>query len=175
VQGKTYDLDVGDGREIDAALIERLAARATVSVQRNVAEGVVKQMFSDPVLIRRRLGQGAFRVIVTDTYHRQCAVTREHTLPILEAAHIKPVTEAGEHLITNGLLLRTDVHRLFDLGYVTVSHDMKFRVSKRLDEDWQNGKAYYAYDGQTINLPRDAACRPDVRLLEWHADTVFLK
>lgn len=175
VQGKTYDLDLREGREIAAALAERLAARATVSVQRNVAEGVVRQMFSDPVLVRRRLGQGAFRVLVTDMYDRQCAVTREHTLPILEAAHIKPITMAGQHLVTNGLLLRTDVHRLFDLGYVTISPDMRFRVSKRLEEDWRNGKVYYAYDGQPINMPNDSSCRPDPQMLEWHADTVFLK
>jgi putative restriction endonuclease len=175
VQGKTYDLDTGDGRDIAVALDDRLRARATVSVQRNVAEGVVQKMFSDPILVRRRLGQGAFRVLVTDTYERQCAVTREHTLPILEAAHIRPVTQAGEHLVTNGLLLRTDVHRLFDLGYVTISPDLRVRVSKRLDEDWRNGKVYYAYDGQSINVPKDSSCRPDLRMLEWHADTIFLK
>jgi HNH endonuclease len=175
VQGKGYDLDVGTGREIAAALEERLMWPSTVSTQRNVAEGVVRRMFSDPVLARRRLGQGAFRVLVTDTYERQCAVTSEHTLPVLEAAHIQPVTKFGEHLVTNGLLLRSDVHRLFDLGYVTVSPDMRFRVSSRLGEDWRNGKIYYAYDGKPINLPKEPSSRPDQRLLEWHADTVFLK
>jgi len=175
VQGKSYDLDEGEGREIAAALDERLAARATVSVQRNVAEGIIQKMFSDPALARRRLGQGAFRVLVTDTYERQCAVTREHTLPVLEAAHIRPVTQAGEHHVTNGLLLRSDVHRLFDLGYVSISPDMKFRVSRRLEEDWRNGKVYYGFDGKPINLPKDPSCRPDARMLEWHADTVLLR
>jgi putative restriction endonuclease len=175
VQGKGYDLEVGTGREIATAIDDRLAAGTTISVQKNVSEGVVKRMFSDPVLARRRLGQGAFRILVTDTYDRQCAVTREHTLPVLEAAHIRPVTQAGEHLVTNGLLLRSDVHRLFDLGYVSISPDMKFRVSHRLDEDWRNGKIYYALDGKPINLPKDPSCRPDARMLEWHADTVLLR
>jgi len=168
-------LDVGTGRQIAAAIEDRLAAGSTISVQKNVSEGVVKRMFSDPALARRRLGQGAFRVLVTDTYERQCAVTREHTLPVLEAAHIRPVTQAGEHLVTNGLLLRSDVHRLFDLGYVSITPDMKFRVSRRLDEDWRNGKIYYELDGKPINLPKDPSCRPDTRLLEWHADTVLLR
>lgn len=175
VQGKTYDLDQGTGRELWTALEQRLIQRSTSSVQRNVAEGIVGRMFSDPVLARRRLGQGAFRVLVTDTYERQCAVTREHTLPVLEAAHIRPVTQAGEHLVTNGLLLRSDVHRLFDLGYVTITPKLQFRVSDRLGEDWRNGKIYYAYDGQEIHIPKDPACRPDIHLLEWHADTVFLR
>lgn len=175
VQGKTYDLDEGEGRKLWNLLEERLTQRSIISVQRNVAEGVVGRMFSDPTLARRRLGQGAFRILVTDTYERQCAVTREHTLPVLQAAHIRPVTKAGEHLVTNGLLLRSDVHRLFDLGYVTITPDLKFRVSNRLDEDWRNGKIYYAYDGEEIHVPKDPARRPDAGVLEWHADTVFLR
>ena len=175
VQGKTYDLDKGTGQEIWTALQERLVDRAAVSVQRNVGEGTVSRMFSDPILARRRLGQGAFRILVTDTYERQCAVTREHTLPVLQAAHIRPVTQAGEHLVSNGLLLRSDVHTLFDRGYVTVTPDLKFRVSTRLETDWRNGKIYYQLDGHSIHVPRDQSCRPDVRQLEWHADTVFLR
>jgi putative restriction endonuclease len=175
VQGKTYDLDEGTGRQLWLELDARLKERAIVSVQRNVSEGIVGRMFSDPVLARRRLGQGAFRVLVTDTYERQCAVTREHTLPVLEAAHIRPVTQAGEHQVSNGLLLRSDVHKLFDRGYVTVTPDLKFRVSSRLNEDWQNGKIYYQLDGHSIHVPKDPSCRQDLRQLEWHADTVFLK
>jgi putative restriction endonuclease len=174
VQGKTYDLDHGTGREIGLALEASLQQGAIASVQRNVSEGIVSRMFSDPVLARRRLGQGAFRLLVTDMYDRQCAITREHTLPVLQAAHIRPVTQAGEHRVTNGLLLRSDIHTLFDRGYVTVTPDLKFRVSTRLNDDWQNGKIYYQLDGREIHTPRDQTCRPDSQLLEWHADTVFL-
>jgi putative restriction endonuclease len=173
VQGKGYDLDVGTGRQIWEALEERLILSTASSVQRNVADGQVRRMFSDPVFARRRLGQGAFRILVTDTYERQCAITGEHTLPVLQAAHIRPVTQAGEHLVSNGLLMRSDVHTLFDRGYVTVSPDFKFRVSRRLNEDWNNGKIYYQFDGRQIHLPKDPSCRPDALQLEWHADTVF--
>jgi putative restriction endonuclease len=175
VQGKTYDLDVGTGKELWLALEERLKQNAVHSLQKNVAEGIVGRMFSDPVLVKKRLGQGAFRILVTDNYERQCAVTREHTLPVLQAAHIRPVTQGGEHRVSNGLLLRSDVHTLFDRGYVTVTPKYEFRVSKRLDDHWQNGKVYYAADKQKIILPRDQSCWPDTQLLEWHADTVFLK
>jgi putative restriction endonuclease len=175
VRGKTYDLDTGDGLNLRVALEDRLRERPAVSVQRSVAEGVTARMFSDPMLARRRLGQGAFRVLVTDAYERQCAITREHTLPVLEAAHIRPVTQAGEHSVNNGLLLRSDVHTLFDRGYVTVMPDFKFRVSSRLRRDWQNGKIYYRLDGEPIHVPRESSCLPDRELLEWHADSVFLK
>jgi putative restriction endonuclease len=174
VQGKTYDLDKGSGLELWNALEGRLAANAVVP-ERNISDGSFTRMFSDPVLARRRLGQGGFRILVTDTYQRRCAITSEHTLPVLEAAHIKPVTQGGEHLVSNGLLLRSDIHTLFDRGYVTVTPDYKFRVSKRLNDDWQNGKIYYSQDDQRINLPTDPTCRPDRQLLEWHADTIFLR
>ena len=175
VQGKTYDLDESPGKELWRELELTLSARANASVQRNVAEGTVGRMFSDPVLARRRLGQGAFRILVTDTYGRQCAITGEHTLPVLQAAHIKPVTKGGEHAINNGLLLRSDVHTLFDRGYVTVTPDFKFRVSRRLDDDWRNGKIYYELADKTIRLPSDPSCHPDLQVLEWHAEEVFLK
>lgn len=142
VQGKTYDLEKSPGKELWAALQNAVSARLLVSTQRTVSDGTVQRMFSEPVLTRRRLGQGAFRVLVTDTYARRCAITGEHTLLVLEAAHIKPVMLGGQHEITNGLLLRSDVHTLFDRGYVTVTPDFKFRVSRRLDKDWRNGKVY---------------------------------
>lgn len=69
-------------------------------------------------LMRARLGQGAFRVMVSDAYQRRCAVTGERTLPFLEAAHIRPYTEEGPRVISNGLLLRSDLHTLFDRGYM---------------------------------------------------------
>lgn len=175
VRGKTYDLDSGTGLELSAALELRLQTGGQVSTQQSVAHGVPARMFSDPVLARRRLGQGGFRILVTDTYDRRCAITSEHTLPVLEAAHIKPVSNGGEHSVTNGLLLRSDVHTLFDRGYVTVTPDRKFRVSRSLNDRWQNGKIYYALDGKEIFTPKDASCFPDRELLEWHADTVFLK
>ena len=82
------------------------------------------------------------------------------TLPILDAAHIQPYAEGGEHSVTNGLLLRTDIHRLFDLGYVTVSSGGRFEVGRRLREDFENGHHYYAMHGQQLSLPLDARQHP---------------
>ncbi len=56
---------------------------------------------------------------MTEIYTRRCAVTKERTLPALDAAHIRPYREGGKHEPPNGLLLRSDIHRLFDKGYVT--------------------------------------------------------
>jgi putative restriction endonuclease len=148
------------------AILEREAQQPTapISIPR----------YGEPTLIRPRLGQGGFRVSVTDVYQRHCAVTGERTLPILDAAHIRPYGQGGEHDVRNGLLLRTDIHRLFDLGYVTVSSDGRFEVGRRLKEDFENGKHYYAMRGNPIFWPHDPEQCPKKVLLEWHQINRFL-
>ncbi len=178
VRGKGYDLTRSPGSEIWNQV---LAARAdSMFAERSqVADKHLQlsdgPMFSEPVPVRCRLGQGSFRVVITDLYHRKCAVTGERALPTLEAAHIRPVTREGRHSTSNGLLLRSDVHRLFDDGYVTVDRNLHFRVSSRLKKDFDNGEEYRRYAGQQLWVPDSAEDRPDPDLLEWHADTVFRK
>jgi putative restriction endonuclease len=165
-QGRTYDALQGDGRRLWESVMEREMPQTGVPI--------AVSRYGEPMLIHPRLGQGAFRVSVTDVYQRRCAVTGEKTLPILDAAHIQPYAEGGEHDVTNGLLLRTDIHRLFDLGYVTVSNEGHFEVGRRLKEDFENGRHYYAMHGQPISLPRDLAQRPTQEALEWHQMNRFL-
>lgn len=111
---------------------------------------------------------------ILDVYGRACAVTREHSLPVLEAAHIVPYGKGGEHHPRNGLLLRSDLHRLFDKGFVTVTPDLRFRVSRRLENLWHNGKTYYALDGNPVSVPETKSLRPDPDLLAWHGREVFV-
>src|SRR6056297_4310427 len=77
-----------------------------------------------------KLGQGGFRILVTEAYHRRCAITGEKTLPVLDASHIKPYGKDGPHRTSNGLLLRQDMHNLFDRGYMTIDEDYKIIVSR---------------------------------------------
>jgi putative restriction endonuclease len=171
VQGKTYDLHSGAGKDLWGRVQAALKFMRGEAIY--IAEGD-QPIYGEPVLVRPRLGQGSFRVLVTDTYERRCAITAEKALPVLEAAHIKPVAEHGAHRIDNGLLLRSDIHTLFDRGYVTVSSDYRFRVSRRLKDDFDNGKHYYHFQGQQIGLPSQIEDRPNREFLEWHADSVFL-
>jgi putative restriction endonuclease len=129
--------------------------------------------YGDPMLIRPRLGQGAFRVLVTDVYDRRCAITRERTLPALEAAHIKPYSEGGPHEASNGLLLRRDIHSLFDAGYVTVTPGLRFEVSRRIKEEFENGRDYYALHGSVVVPPLRVEYRPDDTALRWHNENRF--
>lgn len=91
----------------------------------------------------------------------------------MEAAHIRPYGDGGEHEARNGLLLRRDIHSLFDAGYVTVTPDFRFEVSRRIREEFDNGKHYYALHGRTIEMPLDSTLRPDIGGLAWHNEHRF--
>jgi putative restriction endonuclease len=130
--------------------------------------------FGQPVLVLPRLGQGAFRVLVTDAYSRRCAMTQERTLPVLEAAHIRPYATGGTHELSNGLCLRSDLHKLFDQGYVTVDPDeRRIVVSKRIREEFENGRDYYQLHGRMIATPSDSLALPSQESLRFHAEHLF--
>lgn len=168
-----YSLLEGEGKRVwDECLPAAVALGAGVTESVEPTEPAAR--WSDPVMVRRRLGQGAFRVAVTDAYSRACAVTGEHSLPALEASHIRPFAADGPHAVSNGLLLRSDLHRLFDRGYLTVHPDLRLVVGNRLKEHFENGRSYYPLKGQTIAIPARSSERPDRELLKWHNENVFL-
>lgn len=121
------------------------------------------------------VGRGAFEIMVTEAYHRRCAITGEKTLPVLKAAHIKPPAKSGINETSNGLLLRADVDILFRRGYLTVTPGYRVEVSRRIKEDYENGRDYYARQGQPlVTLPADSRDRPANSLLRWHNENVYL-
>lgn len=102
-------------------------------------------------------------------------MTGEKTLPVLQAAHIKPYASNGPHKVSNGLLLRSDMHTLFDRGYMTVTPELNIEVSKHLRAHWQNGREYYAYHGKSLAVtPPQALEAPETEFLRWHNESRFL-
>lgn len=174
VQGKTYDLNAETGRalwgQVEAAIRARGAAREWPAQWRESDQ----PRYGEPILVRPRLGQGSFRVLVTDAYDRRCAVTGERVLPVLEAAHIRPYSNGGEHRVDNGLLLRSDLHTLFDRGYVTVTPEFRLEASRRIRDDFDNGRHYYGLHGERVRMPEDPTDRPAEDSLRWHNEGVFL-
>jgi putative restriction endonuclease len=108
-----------------------------------------------------------------DAYERACAVSSEHSLPVLEAVHIRPYALGGEHAVSNGLSLRSDIHRLFDRGYVTLDDELRLVVSPRLKHEFDNGRSYFGYQGQPIRVPLNEADLPSRSALEWHREVIF--
>lgn len=161
-QGKLYDLESMEGRRLLAAIGERPAPpRAGLSEPAAV-------LFGTPHLVKPRLGQGAFRTGVMDAYEKRCIISGERTIPALDAAHIVPVAEAGNHELANGLLFRKDIHALFDKHYVTVTPQRRFLVSRRIKEEFENGRDYYALDGKLVREPTDIGAQPIVSALVRH-------
>lgn len=171
-QGMRLDLLKGEGARVLRECMDRALVNASGWNVDRLAERPPR--YGEPTEVRPRLGQGLFSFAVRDAYQNACAVTREHSMPVLEAAHIKPYALGGEHAVDNGMLLRADLHKLFDAGYVTVTPDFEFRVGERLRSEWKNGKTYYAMNGMRIALPAAGPSMPRRELLEWHSSQVFL-
>ncbi|KOX19681.1 HNH endonuclease [Nocardiopsis sp. NRRL B-16309] len=180
VQGKGYD-DIGAAPHADyfapiaAQVLGRPAEKALEEDPADETDTWRRSgpMFGEAGHTRRRLGQGAFKLALLEAYEESCAVTGQRVRPVLEAAHIHPVTRGGLHRLDNGLLLRSDVHRLFDLGYLTVSPDLTVRVSPRLYKDFPDAQQYADLDGVRIRLPERKADQPSPEALAWHQSEVF--
>ncbi len=167
--------------------------------------------YGEPTLVRQRLDQGAFRVLVTDTYQRRCAITGEKALPPPVAQHIRsdaqlpcdlglrlaalvgqphrlnlelpreaPSPFPHRHLPPGSprvLEVSTkagqDQHTLFDRGYVTVAPDRRFRVSRRLREDFDDGENYMKQQGTEVRLPSRPEDHRGREFPGWHPDVVF--
>ncbi|RWM22121.1 HNH endonuclease [Mesorhizobium sp.] len=165
----SYGTDIGEGAALWEAVQDALGPADSLH---GFAEN--QSRFGEPALIRPRLGQGAFRLLVTDLYGRRCAITKERTLPALEAAHIRPYAEGGEHSPNNGILMRRDIHSLFDQGYVTITPDHRFKVSRRIRDEFENGRHYYEMDESSVTIPSIASQQPDKSALVWHNNNRYL-
>jgi putative restriction endonuclease len=172
VRGKYYETSRPEGAQIWEAVQARMQSAYLLAPREQVREPQAR--YGTPGLVMPRLGQGAFRVVVTEAYSRRCAITGESTLPVLEAAHILPFAEEGPNEISNGMLLRSDFHKLFDSGFVTVTPDMRVEVSSRIREEWFNGKAYYRLHGEQLkNVPSSPGHKPNAEFLRWHNENRF--
>lgn len=167
VQGKTYNSETMEGKLLYDAVNKRITLNSFIFEE--------KSRYGEPQIIIPRLGQGGFRVIVTEAYNRRCAITGEKTLPVLDASHIKPYSKEGPHTVNNGLLLRQDIHTLFDRGYITINENNIIEVSRRIKEDYGNGREYYSFHGKPlINIPGRLEERPSKEFLSWHNENVYV-
>jgi putative restriction endonuclease len=176
VRGKMYDSNDGAGAVIWNDVQARIRLLQSETAQMDSASMVAEttEKYGSPVSIRPRLGQSSFRILVTEAYQRRCAMTGERTLLVLEAAHIVPYSGEGGHDVRNGLLLRADFHRLFDAGLVSVTPDLRIKISKRIKEEWFNGQAYYRLDNKPLSvLPAHPSMHPNPDSLDWHYRNKF--
>jgi putative restriction endonuclease len=176
VVGKTYETSTAEGLRLWEQV---MAAAELATVDRS---GVAEQQsiylapgprYGEPHLIRPRLGQGAFRLAVTEAYNRECAITGGRVLPALDAAHIQAFGSGGEHEVSNGLLLRRDIHSVFDAGYLTFDEELRVVVSDRVRTEFNNGNEYRRLQGERLRVPPNPMFQPDPARLEWHRENRF--
>jgi len=163
-------------RELDPARASRLIAE--IEFDRVVAPEDFAPTF-EPLavderelmlaLTRKRDGQGSFRSRLLDAYGGRCAISGEHTEPVLDAAHVQPYLGPKSNHIQNGVLLTKEFHALFDAGLITITPELRVRVSPRIRERWNNGRRFYEFDGKPLaSVPAGASERPSALALEWH-------
>ena len=174
VTGKSFDSTSEPGLGIWQQVQTRL--QASDSPLLSGVNEVPEERYGPSFLARARLGQGGFRSMVTSAYQRRCAFTGERTLPVLQASHIQPYADNGPHAIRNGVLLRADLHQLFDRGYITMSPDRdtyRIKVSPRIRKEFSNGREYYALDGQSLSVLPDHPFRPAKEYVDFHNSRIF--
>jgi len=136
-----------------------------------VADSVDSAPAKDPrrktwQLIAQRRGQGQFRDDLLNAYGGKCAITACAVQDVLEAAHIHPYADKGTNCESNGLLLRADIHTLFDCGLITIHPDsFKVVVKKEL-----RGSSYENYHDEPLCEPKNEAQKPNKRALKKRFD-----
>jgi len=113
-----------------------------------------------------RRGQAQFRAALVAAYHGRCAISGCDADAALEAAHIRPYRGKHTHHVQNGILLRADLHTLFDRGLITINPEtLKVEVAPQLIST-----VYKEIAGRTITRPDAAGERPDKDALRWHQE-----
>jgi len=127
------------------------------SRQRDIAVGFVTQE------VETRLGQRDFRSHLMKAYGNQCAVTGCGVETVLQAAHIRGVRDGGDHAVSNGLLLRADIHNLFDRGLIWIAADLTIHIASEL-----KATEYARYEGRDVRAPSVDRDRPSRSSLRRH-------
>ena len=115
------------------------------------------------IIVRRR-GQPEFRKKLLAAYRNRCAISDCDSTDALEAAHIHPYWGEATNHVTNGVLLRADLHTLFDLGKISVNADTHSVI---VSDDLKT-TVYGPLHGKKLNLPSDPAHQPNFQVIREH-------
>ena len=126
---------------------------------------VLKPVKFKQVVIEQRQGQAGFRQALMIAYNYKCAVTGCDVRDTLQAAHIVPVSNSGQHHLQNGLLLRADIHNLFDRGLLTIDNQFKVHLHSSIS----SSLTYKALHGKKLAvIPSTKEFKPSTKFLAQH-------
>jgi hypothetical protein len=121
--------------------------------------------------ILTRRGQGLFREKLLTAYDCRCPVTESGVTSLLEAAHITPHAEGSDYRVTNGILLRADIHTLFDLHLLGIDAKLRVHLSREIKHS-----EYGRYDGKRIErLPSIPSEQPSPTALQQRFENFLLR
>lgn len=162
-----YHLGLGDS--LDLRIEDKVVAEANnleffPTDIKDAREKIARQ-------ITARRGQKKFRNAVLKAYNRQCAFTGNNTQEVLEAAHILSYKGEQTNHVQNGILLRSDIHLLFDLGLLTIEAETyKIQVHSSLANS-----VYFEFNNTDITLPLNSSDYPNREALRHHNVNEFRK
>jgi hypothetical protein len=163
IQGTNFDLSAAEVQRIEEL------------IRGNHHEFNLHELTFDPAIpldertrtlatVVQRQGQPEFRNRLIVVYDGRCAVTGCDAVEALEAAHIRPYLGPHTNVVTNGLLLRADIHTLFDKGLLAIDAD---RMTLVLHPTLMT-TVYRGFAGKTVRLPAHAPYRPNPESLRQH-------
>jgi HNH endonuclease len=132
-------------RQLDFEIVEKSDLESGLDVPDAAADYYAERS------IAHRRGQAKFRGLLFAAYEECCAVTGCNVAEILEACHIKPYSNFRDYAVSNGILLRADVHTLFDLGLIKIGpEDMRLYVADSIKD-----QEYRQLHGRAVRQPKD--------------------
>ncbi len=111
--------------------------------------------------VNQRRGQGKFKGDILKAYNNKCCVSGETCQELLDAAHLQEYLNEDSNHIQNGILLRVDLHRLYDNGLLYIDNNYKIRISPKI-----TSRIYRKYHNKPILLPEDENDHPSIAALE---------
>ena len=148
------------------AMIDALVDRHEKAVSSDVDSYQSLEDSRDRVVasIVRRRGQPEFRGLLLDAYGGTCAISGCDAEAALEACHIRPYRGPQTNSLSNGLLLRSDLHTLFDLGLLAVdTASMTVVLAPELE-----GTTYGEFIGTPVSVPEVLPADQNMEALGWH-------
>lgn len=119
----------------------------------------------------QREGQAKFRAELLNVYNGKCAMTDCDVEAALDAAHIFPYRGTKSNYIANGLLLRSDIHKLFDQYLISINPNTnRIVISSNL-----LNTCYEELNQKIVNFPQALSFHPSRQVLEWHYNSFLDK
>ncbi|THD75786.1 hypothetical protein E7681_04850 [Thalassobius vesicularis] len=166
VSGKGYS-SVSDAGRILHTKYLALREKYNISVKAVTPTGLSEPPSSGYTYSEQkvRIGQSAFRLAILGAYEGRCAVTGTAVENTLEAAHLLDYAKFPDHSIENGILLRKDIHSLFDAGFLLIDQNYRIRFSNQFKDSHSEATEYLALEGKKISLPRNSKNWPSINKL----------